>query len=55
MATSTSDFRGSSSIGLRFGKLYHWTFNRKNQLTLHPGGVDGKCTRVHYNQRGDKQ
>jgi hypothetical protein len=54
MATTTTDFRGFSRIGWG-GKLYHWTFNRKGRLSLHKGGVDSKCNRVHYNQRGQKQ
>lgn len=55
MSTSATEFRGESRIGYLWNKRYHWTFNRKGRLSLHRGGVEEKCSRVHYNQRGDKQ
>ena len=60
MATSSTAFRGPSSIGRMWPFMgwpgpfiYHWTFNRKGNLSLHRGEAE-KCKRVHYNQRGDK-
>lgn len=35
----------------KFGKIYHWSYNKKHQLVLH-AGLEGKCKRHHYKTNG---